>query len=705
MNKNKFQDFRRSPDTSDNVISESLGKASLNKIYVGIVKDNRDVERMGRLRVYIPELGGQPSDELKWFTVDYCSPFAGATNLMNSISGSKSYTGTQQSYGFWAIPPDLENLVVVAFINGEPNRGIWFGCLYQQFMNNMVPGIAGSKVFSDTNNNSFAPAAEYNKKTQNLDPNNPTRAEFLPLSKSIVMQGLTADSERGISRATARRESPSQVFGIKTPRGHHIYIDDGEIEVDPLTKKPIIQDNEIKRKENSNEYIRIRTRSGVQILINDTTGYIYMNTKDGNVWLELSDQNGVEIYSKENFNLRTERDINIHSDKNINFYAESDINFRSNGSLSFSSREGFDILSEGYYKIGSESYDLSTKTMAMKAGKKISIESGDVINLNSAKILQNTVSGEKPDKPVVKKETIVNNVRTIVDILPTHEPYKGHPKKLYKASDEQVKFTMENEKRGAVKSSDYSGNKSSNNFEKSQFSEEILKISDCDYALAEKYESRGNPGAVNDGNRDLTGGYSYGSVQIATKTGSMDSFLKYLEKEKPEYAKELNEAGGAYAAKIGDPAFINKWKEISRKDPKGFDSLQKGWNSTSNYAPVKNVINKKYGIDFEKDRTLSAVLYSTSTQHGSNGASKIFDRAVADIPPDKVKDLPREELIKRIYAERGKIDESGKMKYFSSSTTEVQNSVKNRFIREEKDALKMLELEKENKLPCQKDEI
>ncbi len=710
--KNKFQDFRRSPDTSDHIISDSLGKASLNKIYVGIVKDNRDVEKMGRLRVYIPELGGQPGDELKWFTVDYCSPFAGATNLANSVSGSKSYVGTQQSYGFWAIPPDLENLVVVAFINGEPNRGIWFGCLYQQYMNHMIPGIAGSKTFSNSEEESFAPAAEYNKKIQSQDPNNPQRASFEPLYRNIVTQGLVKDPERGVSRASARREAPSQVFGIKTPRGHHIYIDDGEIEVDPLTKKPIMQDNEIKRKVSSNEYIRIRTRSGVQILVNDTTGYIYMNTKEGNVWLELSDQNGVEIYSQENFNLRAEKGINIHCDKDINLNSEGNLNIFSGGSISIEANDGIDILSNNYFKIESKNMDIINKNSYIHKADKINLIGSNILGMKSPKIIQNGFEAEKPEKPIPKKQKSINNNLSIVEFLPTREPYKNHPIRSYPGTPEMKKNSEERTKRGNVRSDNYNVN---SKFEDKKFIEEQLSEtqgiqaveelfsgSDCDHILSEKYESNGNPAAINDPTLNpKIEGYSYGSIQISTKNGAMASFLRFLEKENPAYAKELNDAGGVQGATAGTPEFVGKWKELAKNNPREFDSLQKKWNSNVNFSPTKNAIKSKYNIDLSKDPTLAAVIYSTSTQHGSGGANRVIDRAFSGIPPEKIKDMPREELIKRIYAERGKQDADGTLSYFRSGTPKLQQSVKNRLIREEKDALKMLELEKENKLPCQ----
>ena len=46
------------------------GRSTLqDKMYVGFVKDADDVLRMGRLRVWIPELSGDPNDESTWFIV------------------------------------------------------------------------------------------------------------------------------------------------------------------------------------------------------------------------------------------------------------------------------------------------------------------------------------------------------------------------------------------------------------------------------------------------------------------------------------------------------------------------------------------------------------------------------------------------------------------------------------------------------------
>lgn len=285
--------------TPDSIREDTaLGRPRLNGIYVGIVKGNSDPQRMGRLSVYIPELGGDPEDQNTWYVMSYASPFAGATNLDNNDKdgeAKKKMAGTQISYGWWAVPPDINNEVVCCFINGDTARGVWFACLYQQFMNHMVPAM-GINVSTDDeiNQKNLPPVCEYNRKDSEQNIWDPKRPVFEPLHNSLVSQGLYVDPERGPATTGARRESPSKVFGFSTPRGNNIHVDDDE----------------------ENEFIRLRTRSGVQLLIHETTGYIYMISKLGNSWFELSDE-GINMYSKKSISMRSEENINIHADRGV----------------------------------------------------------------------------------------------------------------------------------------------------------------------------------------------------------------------------------------------------------------------------------------------------------------------------------------------------------------------------------------------------
>jgi hypothetical protein len=87
--------------------------------FVGIIKNNLDPTRSGRLQIWIPDLGGDEDDSNTWRTVSYASPFFGSTYNPTSPK-ENSYKNSGHTYGFWAVPPDLDNHVLCTFVNGDP---------------------------------------------------------------------------------------------------------------------------------------------------------------------------------------------------------------------------------------------------------------------------------------------------------------------------------------------------------------------------------------------------------------------------------------------------------------------------------------------------------------------------------------------------------------------------------------------------------
>lgn len=274
-------------------------------LYIGYVKDVTDIQRMGRLRVWIPEFGSKEEDKTGWITVSYASPFAGATNPNLLGNNTQIPDGTQTSYGFWMIPPDLENQVLVMFANGDPTRGVAMGFLFQQFMNNMVPGVPGGK------NHQFpqvdAPMAEYNKRTSENVKDDITRPALSDLAEGINAQGLIYDQVRGPSKSSARREAPSQVYGILTPGpdnpdspgkrlgGSQFYMDDSP----------------------GSEHIRLRTKSGAQLLLDETNGLIYAINRAGTGWIQMDAVGNFDIFGAGDVSVRAQNDINLRADNDI----------------------------------------------------------------------------------------------------------------------------------------------------------------------------------------------------------------------------------------------------------------------------------------------------------------------------------------------------------------------------------------------------
>lgn len=295
---------KRTVNTPDSYKLDASGRSvSLDKIYLGVVKSVDDLQHMGRLKVWIAELGGNPNDSSTWFIVNYCSPFAGATNYFTNKTGP-SYLDTQTSYGMWFVPPDIENQVIVAFINGDSAKGVWLGCLYQQYMNHMVPGIPGN------NSSATVPVAEYNKKLAFNDITKPKRPTYSPLSDQLDKQGLNNDPVRGVTTSGARRDDPSNdVYGILTPGGNQFVFDDNT----------------------QNKFIRLRTQSGAQLLINDSTGCIYLNSVDGKNWISMDATGKIDVYAVDDITIRSQGSVNIRGDLDVNIEAGRDINMRAKG--------------------------------------------------------------------------------------------------------------------------------------------------------------------------------------------------------------------------------------------------------------------------------------------------------------------------------------------------------------------------------------
>lgn len=293
---------------------------TLYGVFLGFVKDASDVQRNGRLKVWIPEFNTAPENANGWIIVHYSSPFAGATNIETADANNVvTFQGTQTSYGMWMIPPDINNQVLVMFINGDPSRGVFIGSLYNQFMNNMIPAMAAS-----TNNyqypNQSVPVAEYNKYDQRVkNPAQATHPYEATKFRGIGNQGLLNDRNRGITNTSARREAPSQVFGILTPG-------------------PVIQETKsaanIRRKGGSSfimddgdnsEYIQLATKSGAQIKINETTGFIYLINRDGTAWVQLDQFGNVDVFGARHISMRAQYDVNIRADRNINIEAGQNV--------------------------------------------------------------------------------------------------------------------------------------------------------------------------------------------------------------------------------------------------------------------------------------------------------------------------------------------------------------------------------------------
>lgn len=201
--------------------------------------------------------------------------------------------------------------------------------------------------------------------------------------------------------------------------------------------------------------------------------------------------------------------------------------------------------------------------------------------------------------------------------------------------------------------------------------------------LSARFES-GNEGISAIG-YDRTGGTSYGKYQIASKPGSMDQFIKFLERENPNIAARLKSAGPADTGSR-DGKMPQVWRSIAQEQPELFEDLQKRFISESHYQPALKGI-KAAGYEVESlSPAMHEVLWSTAVQHGPSGAVRIFTQSanmVGISEGQSIGDQEEQQLIKSIYELRGTL--------FGSSTAEIQASALRRMQDEKNLALAMLQ--------------
>jgi hypothetical protein len=449
--------------------------------YVGQVINNRDPSRMGRLSVNIPSITGQElGSQSQEIVCRYMTPFWGTkTPRYLSEDNANSYDGSQHSYGMWMVPPDIGTKVMVIFVEGDANQAYWMGCIPEPFVNHMTPGIGASTNTGvattggdfDQNKQQLygtdnVPAGEVNRQILSKSSGS-IKQPIHPFAETLRQQGLIQDTVRGTTSSSARRESPSQVYGISTPgrknpasKSLPLGGTDSSFKdiVDRLTGQTLVLDDGDEA--GDNQLIRLRSASGHQILLNDSAGVVYIANGSGNAWMEFAANGSIDVYSGGSVSVRTRGDMNFHSDANINMFSQNDIRMSAAGKL---------ILDGGFIQQHSDSHiqmqategsimakapignyivDVGTNILQQSKGAQHLI--GQQIHFNSSPYINNLLdtfgrtSIQDPSGTGTQRE-IIPDVSPVAKYLsgplqvypqgnvsmsgmrvPTHEPYPYH---------------------------------------------------------------------------------------------------------------------------------------------------------------------------------------------------------------------------------------------------------------------------------------
>jgi len=278
------------------------GKLGSPGPYIAEITNHLDPTYMGGVEVAL--VLGVPTpitSQTETYTVKYLNPFYGVTSVRHEGNDSNNFNDVQKSYGMWMVPPDIGTRVMVIFVDGDTEQGYWFGCIQDEYQNHMVPGIAASKQSSITAEQerkygtSYLPVAEFHTKSQTLSTGK--KPAYIskpvhPFADRLLAQGLLLDTVRGVTSSSARRETPSAVFGISTPGPLDPNGKKGKIGYEGNRQEPVsrlggstfvMDDGDIN---GQNELVRLRTRTGHQILMHNSQDLIYIANSKGTAWIE-----------------------------------------------------------------------------------------------------------------------------------------------------------------------------------------------------------------------------------------------------------------------------------------------------------------------------------------------------------------------------------------------------------------------------------
>jgi len=489
--------------------------------YEAVVVSHLDSKYMGSLRVELLKsstTGNQPERTGQLITAEYMNPFYGTTSI-SANTKNDDFASTQKSYGMWFVPPDVGTRVLVIFVEGNISRAFWMGCVQDAYMNHMTPDPWVGSTYNTQDQTQKLPVGEFNKKTESAAGTNPTKY-LKPVNKdfesTLTTQGLLKDNVRGLTTSTSRREVPSKVFGISTPGpldkrinaprakigpseakanvfssrlgGSSLIFDDGD---DTLIRKGFASqtpseytnlnvDTETETGGNVtlpfNECVRLRTRTGHQILLHNTEDLIYIGNARGSTWIELTSNGKIDIFAEDSISIHTKNDFNFYADRDFNLECGRNVNIKANGRLNGDFNQNIHLRAGLDMKVFvSETFDLkANKEMKITTGNSLDIAVGaatkitslgstDIFSSSALKITSNStidvgasgnivVSGSRIDlngpaaaaaataisavtAPPLSVHEVPGTLPSIMKRVPMHEPWTLHENSSPEASN------------------------------------------------------------------------------------------------------------------------------------------------------------------------------------------------------------------------------------------------------------------------------
>ena len=434
-------------DNLDRRAREGINKGKNPGPFKGIVVNNFDADYTNRLRVQILHEGFTGEVTLgETVNCEFMSPYWSNTGARFN-GPSNTYDDGQKAWGMWVPTPEIGSTVIVLYLEGNSGNAVWIGSLPDREKNFMVPGIASTN-FNAQEEGDRLPVIEPNQNAKDSDGTPVTKLlkAVHPLANVFKTQGLLKDDIRGGTTSSARRETPSKVFGISTPGpidqnapkksigttdeqvempvsklgGSTFVMDDGDPKYIRSTTAgegpPAYVTEGGNEKIPHNELVRIRTRTGHQILLHNSEDLIYIGNAKGTTWIELTSNGKIDIFAEDSISIHTKNDLNILADRDINLEAKRNINIKAGVKTHVESGTDTEVVS------GTDTKITSGKISHINSGTQHR-ETAGKIYMNDPNIAVKAIKLTTFLNPAEKEGTTIESISKRV---PTHEPYPHH---------------------------------------------------------------------------------------------------------------------------------------------------------------------------------------------------------------------------------------------------------------------------------------
>jgi hypothetical protein len=433
--------------------------------FLARVVSNVDADYLGAVWVELLH-EGSGNEPVVWNATyaKFTTPYWSNTDKKHN-GNSNTFVDTQKSNGLWIPAPDVGVQGLVILVEGNIKNAYWIATIPDRYKNFSVPGIPATTANTKSQGDRL-PVGELNPNT--TQPGKPATDSLKPvhtLADIFKIQGLLKDDTRGITSSGARRETPSRVFGISTagpldeqsPKknvgtpdaqqmayvnrlgGSQFVMDDGDNKYSRKTPATIVDPETGEVTPGGppeytkiggtniphNELVRIRTRTGHQILLHNSEDLIYIGNANGTTWIELTGNGKIDIFAQDSISIHTKNDLNIRADRDLNLEAGRNVNIKAagvypgdktnNGKIHLESLKDFEIISNADTKITTiGNLYLSTTGNHIEQAKKIHMNGPDALKVTPLITYFN---------PTEKEGTTLESILLRV---PSHEPWPLH---------------------------------------------------------------------------------------------------------------------------------------------------------------------------------------------------------------------------------------------------------------------------------------